>query len=188
MPAVIIENPHPGSLRSARALPSSPTLPAGGGRRTSRRREVKRVSARLLLDRAAAFAPVLEAADIVDLAIAHVLEQLAGKRGAPARGAVDQHGLVFRKILVVGRRIRIGAKLEQSARDVNCAGSLAARLHFRTVPNVEEQRIAFGDLLARFGRADLWDRGVGGFHHLLDTECHVLPPKFCLLSLYLQRH
>jgi hypothetical protein len=38
----------------------------------------------LLLDLAAGLDPILEAAEIVDLLVAHFLEQLAGKRGAAA--------------------------------------------------------------------------------------------------------
>src|ERR1700723_520104 len=90
-------------------------------------------TAELLLDRAAAFGPVLEAADIVDLAIAHILEQLAGQCRAAAGGAIDQDGLVPREILVVGGRVRVGAKFQQAPRDVKGAGGLAAGLHFRPV-------------------------------------------------------
>ena len=35
-----------------------------------------------LLDLAAGLDPVLEAAEVVDLFVSHILEQLAGKRGA----------------------------------------------------------------------------------------------------------
>src|SRR5258708_21773239 len=47
-----------------------------------------------LFDRTAAFGPILEGADIVHLAIAHILEQLGRQRGAAARGAIQDHGLV----------------------------------------------------------------------------------------------
>src|SRR5437016_5101565 len=42
-----------------------------------------------LVDRAAAFSPILEGAEIVDAVVAHVFEHLAGQRRAPARGAIQ---------------------------------------------------------------------------------------------------
>src|SRR6185437_1677505 len=51
----------------------------------------------LFFHRAAGIGPILEAADIVDMAIPHVLEHLAGQRRAAARGAVEDHVLVLGK-------------------------------------------------------------------------------------------
>lgn len=54
-----------------------------------------------LLDRAAAVGPVLEAADVIDMLVTHVLEQFAGQRGASAGCAVENDVLVLGEILVV---------------------------------------------------------------------------------------
>src|ERR1051325_6537253 len=80
-----------------------------------------------LIDRTAALGPVLERAEVIDLVVAHVLEHLAGKRRAPARGAIDDERLVLGKILVVIGRLRIGAAFQHAARDVHGAADLAAR-------------------------------------------------------------
>ncbi|OIQ71717.1 catalase [mine drainage metagenome] len=59
-----------------RLLPS-PARPLSGGRPSMSHAWLDR-----LFDRAAVFGPILESADIVDLAVTHVLQQLAGERGA----------------------------------------------------------------------------------------------------------
>ena len=75
--------------------------------------------ARLLVDLAAGLDPVLEAAEVVDLVVAEILQQLAGERRASAGGAMQDHRPVLGKILVVARRLRIGLELQRAARDVN---------------------------------------------------------------------
>jgi hypothetical protein len=45
--------------------------------------------------------PVLEAAEIVNVLVAHVLEQLTAQGGAAAGTAVNDHVLVLGKVLVV---------------------------------------------------------------------------------------
>src|SRR5205823_15039909 len=79
-----------------------------------------------LVDGAAGLGPILEGAEIVDLLVAEVLEHLAGQGRAPAGGAIHDDTFVLREILVVVRRLRIGAKFQHAARDVHRAGNLAA--------------------------------------------------------------
>src|SRR5262249_59452862 len=54
-----------------------------------------------LVDRAPAFGPILERAEVVDLAVAHVCEHLAAQGRAPAGGAIATDGFVLGEILVV---------------------------------------------------------------------------------------
>src|SRR6185437_5484176 len=67
-------------------------------------------------DRTAAFSPILEGADVVHLAVAHILEHLAAERRAPARRAIEDDGLVLGKILVVVGRLGVGAEFQHAAR------------------------------------------------------------------------
>src|SRR5205823_7929495 len=62
---------------------------------------------------------LLEAADIVDRGIAEILQRLADQRGAAARGAVDEEGLVLLKGRVVIGAFRIGAEFEHAARHID---------------------------------------------------------------------
>src|SRR5665647_1323190 len=127
------------SLNRARAKPfSSWSRSAGEGIMLP---EVRRSHARLdrLFDRAAAFGPVLEGTGVVDLAVAHVLEQLGGQRGAAAGRAIENEGLVPGKILVVIGRFRVGAEFQHAARDMHGADDLAALLDFRRVAYVDHQ-------------------------------------------------
>src|SRR5947209_3416676 len=71
-----------------------------------------------LVDRASAFGPILEGAEIVDLGVTHVLEYLAAQGRAPARGAIDDDGFLLGEILVVVGRLGIGAEFQHAARDV----------------------------------------------------------------------
>src|SRR5215470_1318592 len=97
---------------------------------------------RRFLDYPAAFGPVLESAEIIDPLVAHVFEHLAGKRGAPARTAIEDHGVVLFEVVVVVGRIGIGAKLQHAARDIEGAGDLAALFDFGRVPHVDDKRFA----------------------------------------------
>src|SRR5262245_43590646 len=136
-----------------------------------------------LVDRASAFGPILEGAEIVDAVVAHLLEYLAAQGRASARRAIDDHGLVLGEILVVVGRLGIGAEFQHAARDVHGAGDLAALFHFRSIAHVDHQRVALGDHLARLLRRDPRHRGVGRFHHLLDARRHghLLYPGFTTL-------
>src|ERR1044071_9317278 len=79
---------------------------------------------------------LLEAADIEDLAVAEILQRLAAERRAAARGAIDQHRLVLLEGFVVVRALRVGAKFEHAARDVDRVFELAARLHLARVAHI----------------------------------------------------
>src|SRR5262249_43563616 len=54
-----------------------------------------------LVDRAPAFGPILERAEVVDLLVAHVFEHLAAQGRAAARGAIENDGFVLGEILIV---------------------------------------------------------------------------------------
>src|SRR5215469_8760708 len=94
---------------------------------------------------AAGVRPVLEAAEIVDVLVAHVLEQLAAQGGAAAGAAIEDHILVLGKILVVRGRVGVGAKFQKTARDVERARDLATLFHFRRFAHVDDERIALRD-------------------------------------------
>src|SRR6185437_12413325 len=65
---------------------------------------------------------------------------------------------------------------------MHSAGNLAALLHLRRIAHIDHQRVAFRDHLARLSRCDLWHRGVGGLHHLLDVCCHFVRLPVCITS------
>src|SRR5215470_9414524 len=94
------------------------------------------------LDRTTALGPVLKRAEVIDSVIAHIFENLATQRRAPARGAIDDHRLVLGKILVVGRRLGIGPELQHAARNMHSACNLATLFHLGGVPYVNDQRVA----------------------------------------------
>src|SRR5581483_1343573 len=86
-----------------------------GGPRPPRIIKAERPSAasRLhLLHCAATRHPILEGAEIVDAFVAQILERLAGERRAATGGAIDDQRLVFVEILVMRRRLRVGAEFE----------------------------------------------------------------------------
>ena len=68
------------SRDSEKRFPASAISLAGSGR---------------LLDRPAALGPILESAEIENLPVAHLLEQLAGQSRAPARAAIQDQRLVL---------------------------------------------------------------------------------------------
>ncbi len=116
--------------------------------------------------------PHLEAAEVVDLGVAEVLEQLAGERRASAGGAIQDDGLGLGEVLVVVGRLGIGTKFQHPARDVHGARDLAALFHLRRVAHVDEQRIAAAHQFVRLSRGDLRHDGVRGVDQLFDGECH----------------
>src|SRR5260370_33960275 len=65
-----------------------------------------------LFDRAG---PIFESADIVDLVVPHILEDLPGERRTTAGSAIEDNGLFLIEILVVVWRVRVGAKFQHSA-------------------------------------------------------------------------
>ncbi len=121
-----------------RAADHQRLLPAGGD---------TRIGVRLLLHLAAGLDPVLEAAEVVDLLVAHVLEQLAGERGAPAGGAMQDHRLVECQALFGGRRRQVGLELQRAARNVDGACRLAGRGELGAVAQVDDDRALGGHLL-----------------------------------------
>src|SRR5258707_12882967 len=60
-----------------------------------------------LFDRAG---PIFESADIIDLVVTHILEDLPGERRTTAGSAIEDNGLFLIEILVVVWRVRVGAK------------------------------------------------------------------------------
>ena len=62
------------------------------------------------------------------------------------------------------RGFGIGPKFKHSARDVDGAGDLAARLHFRRVAYVDHQRITSCDHLLCLRLRNARYDGVGGFY------------------------
>src|SRR5437879_4634900 len=67
-----------------------------------------------LLHRPAALSPALEAAQIANVLVAHVLQGLARQCGAPARCAVHDHGLFAVERVVVIRAVWVSAELEHA--------------------------------------------------------------------------
>src|SRR5438034_10877719 len=65
-----------------------------------------------LFDRAG---PIFESADIIDLVVTHILEDLPGERRTTAGSAIEDNGLFLIEILVVVWRVRVGAKFQHSA-------------------------------------------------------------------------
>src|SRR5215204_5614762 len=92
----------------------------------------------LLVDLAAGLDPVLEAAEVVDLLVAHILEQLARQRRAAAGSAMQDHRLVERQALLGGGGREIGLELQRAARDVDRAGGLAGRRELGAVADVDQ--------------------------------------------------
>src|SRR4051794_15674917 len=72
---------------------------------------------------------LLEVADVVNRAVAEILQRLADQCRAPTRGTIDQDRLVLLEGGIVVRALRVGAEFEYAARDVDRALDLAARLH-----------------------------------------------------------
>src|SRR5438876_583769 len=65
-----------------------------------------------LFDRAG---PIFKSADIIDLLVTHILEDLPGERRTTAGSAIEDNGLFLIEILVVVWRVRVGAKFQHSA-------------------------------------------------------------------------
>src|SRR6476660_3420988 len=65
-----------------------------------------------LFDRAG---PIFKSADIIDLVVTHILEDLPGERRTTAGSAIEDNGLFLIEILVVVWRVRVGAKFQHSA-------------------------------------------------------------------------
>src|ERR1700688_1476975 len=65
-----------------------------------------------LFDRAG---PIFKSADIIDLVVTHILEDLPGERRTNAGSAIEENGLFLIEILVVVWRVRGGAKFQHSA-------------------------------------------------------------------------
>src|SRR5882757_10706725 len=120
--------------------------------------------------------PVLEAADVIDLSVTHVLEQLARKRRSPAGGAIQDHRFILVEILVVVRRFRVGAEFQHAPRNVDGAGNLAARGDFGRVADIDHQGVALADHLAGLLRRNLGNGSVRHFQHLFDACCHRILP------------
>jgi hypothetical protein len=59
-----------------------------------------------LFDRAG---PIFKSADIIDLLVTHILEDLPGERRTTAGSAIEDNGLFLIEILVVVWRVRVGA-------------------------------------------------------------------------------
>src|SRR5262252_2156328 len=129
----------------------------------------------------AAVGPVLEAAEVVDAVIAHVLENLTAERRAAAGAAIDDYILVLGEILVVRGRIGIGAKFQEAARDVDGTGDFAALFHFRRFAHVDNERVALRDHLPGLRRRDPRHRRIGGIHQLFQIGRHVLLPCVSLM-------
>src|SRR5882724_5904846 len=55
------------------------------------------------IDCAAAFGPILEGAEIIDLIVAHFLEYLAAQSRAPARGTIEDDDFAFGETLIIVR-------------------------------------------------------------------------------------
>src|SRR5262245_57554183 len=133
-----------------------------------------------LLHRAAALHPILEAAKIAHVLEAEVLQRLAGEGGAAAEGAIENNGPARIERLVVIWRLRISLELEHAARDVQCAPDLAARLQFRRLAHIDDER-ARGLELGCFLRRDRGDDGVG-CRDLFHDGCHCSVPPVTLRS------
>src|SRR5262245_16554773 len=126
------------------------------------------------IDSAAAFGPVLESSEVEYVVVPHVLEHLAAEGGPAAGGAIENDGLVLCEILVVIRRLRISAKLEHAASDVDSARNLAALVDLGRIAHVHDERIALADHLTCPRRRYSRHRGIGGFQQLLDCSGHVI--------------
>ena len=59
--------------------------------------------------------PVFEAAEIVDIVVTHIFEQLTSKGRSTARDAIQDYGFSLFKIFVVIGRFRIGAEFQHAA-------------------------------------------------------------------------
>src|SRR5262249_3154356 len=128
----------------------------------------------------AAFGPVLEGPEVVDLAVAHLLEHLARQRRAPTRRTVQDEHLVLGEVLVVVRGFWIGAKLQHATRDVDGSADLAALFHLGSIAYVDNERVPLRHHLPGLRRRDPRHRRIGGLQHLLAGCGHVI-----LLSLLL---
>src|SRR5258707_14040899 len=78
-----------------------------------------------LFDRAG---PIFKSADIIDLVVTHILEDLPGERRTTAGSAIEDNSLFLIEILIVVWRVRVGAKFQHSREKVTAPTVLAAAL------------------------------------------------------------
>src|SRR5262249_26061643 len=126
----------------------------------------------LMVDCATVFDPILEATEIIDLPVAHILEHLSAQSGATAGRTIEDDCFVLSEILVVVRRFGIGPKLQHTARHVHGTGHFAALFYFGRIAHVDNERVAFAYHFARLCWRDARDCSIGDFHHLFYAGRH----------------
>lgn len=118
--------------------------------------------------------PVVEAAEVADVRVAHFLQRPTCERSASTAGAIQNDRPIFVECGVVVGRLGIGARFQRTTWHGDGASYLAARRRFGAVANIGDQRSALLDHFGRVSRRDGGNHGMRCREHLFVTGCHRL--------------
>ncbi len=130
-----------------------------------------------LIDRAAGLHPILEPTEVPHIGVAEILQGLAGQRRAPTRRAIQDHRPIFGKCLKMKGRLRVGAKLQHAAADMNGTGHLTAGLHLRRVAHIHHQGLPGINQRSCLLVSDLPDRRICDRQHIFHRCRHESLPQ-----------
>jgi hypothetical protein len=121
---------------------------------------------------ALAINPILEAAQIADIGVAHIVQRLQHQRGTPAGCAIGNNGLGAIEIRIMQRGSRISAEFHETARNCQRARHLAGSRDFGRFAHIQKNHISAAEQALRFICADARHYRFGRGEHLLDGEGH----------------